>query len=221
MRKAKSNLNRTHILIAVMIIAINCAAIAGVLSAKYIKDYFPVGELKLSVKLDEKVSIIEHDAVRQDDGSYTLGATEVGSNNYEVMPGVDIKKDPQIVLEDKTAVPAYIYVEIVTDKPETVTYDLTANWLRLGTLTGLEGGPVYVYSSNGTTAEVVDSEDFPNRTNIEIIKDNILHVSDTAGPGTAFAMDIHGYVAQVVKDSSDNIKDAETTFNEVFMTPTP
>lgn len=223
MRKVNTKLNKTHLIIAVMIIAINCAAVVGVLSAKYVKDFFPIGELMLSVELNEKINIIEHKAQKQPDGSYKLNAEQVTSNTYSVMPGVDIPKDPQIILENKTAVPGYLYVEIVESIPNTVEYELMPNWIRLGTVIGPKGGEVYVYSIDGTTESIIDDTVFPTEIQIPIIKNNILRVSDTAGPVAAddkFEMDVHGYIAQVVKTGGVN-KNAEETFKEVFMTPTP
>lgn len=238
MQKLKRSSNRTYILIAIMIIAINCAALIGVLSAKYIKDYYPVGTLKLSVELDEEVELFEHKAVRQTDGdgSYYLADeftdSKVFTNTYVVMPGVDIPKDPQFYFQKKSAVPIYLYVEIDTviesadpDMviPDTITYELTENWDLLEGVTGPNGGAVYVYkyTKDGEEKNIVDSTVFSADKYVSIIKNNTIKVSDSAGPGAAFRMDVYGYLAQVIKikDSSNNIKDAETTFKDEFIKP--
>lgn len=232
MQKLRKGSNRTYILIAIMIIAINCAALFGVLSAKYIKEYYPVGTLKLSIELDESVELFEHKAERQvdGDGSYYLTDSKVLANTYAVMPGVDIPKDPQFYFQKKSAVPVYLYIEVDTViestdpdmvMPDTVTYELTENWDLLEGVAGPNGGDVYVYKYNkdGSESNIVDSTVFLEEKYVSILKNDMIKISDSAGPGSTFRIDVYGYLAQVIKDSSNNIKDAETTFGDEFITP--
>lgn len=87
----------------------------------------------------------EHEAVAADDGTYTLNDEEVDGNTYDILPGVNIPKDPTVDvvnLEEH----AYLYIK-VTGLPMadglTATID-SDNWMALG-----DAYPgVYVYCGN-------------------------------------------------------------------------
>ena len=147
------------LLAAVLIIAL----VVGLSSAKYKTEKRLTGDVKFTVKLADKILIQEHEAVRQDDGSYVLDMEKVVEEQpYDLMPGVDVPKDPYITVEGKTPIPAYLYVEIVegsnfpvvVDENGEITplikYNVTGDWKPLVDngipVTGLNGGKVYVYN---------------------------------------------------------------------------
>jgi hypothetical protein len=131
----KSYLMIASVLLAVILII---GLVVGLSSAKYKTEKHLTGDVKFTVKLADIILIQEHEAVRQDDGSYVLGDNIVVEQSYMLMPGVDVPKDPFITVEGKTPIPAYLYVEVVEKIivvengkeveiigfPETIKYDL-------------------------------------------------------------------------------------------------
>ncbi len=187
---------------AVVIIA--AALFSTGIFAKYMRSVNFEGNVTFSQKLADDFKISEHTAVKQNDGSYTLGNEVTLSNTYAVMPGVDIPKDPFITLTNKSEVPAYLYIEIADDTGSTVTYELTAKWHKLGDCKGSNGGDIYVY------------EDVLNETNcggpISVLKDNMIRVSDKYDENTdSFSINFYGYMLQKTGDKS-----AEQTFRDSF-----
>ena len=124
------------------------------------------------------------------------------------MPGVDVPKDPKITITGKTAVPAYLYVEVLESEnfPATVTYSMAEGWIDLE-ITGPKGGKVYVYGTvlNGTT---------PNLT-IQILENDTLKVSQNLLRGTTATMTFYGYMAQQVSAYAN----ATETFTANFLAP--
>ena len=169
----KSYLMIASVLLAVILII---GLVVGLSSAKYKTEKHLTGDVKFTVKLADKILIQEHEAVRQDDGSYVLNDNIVVEQSYMLMPGVDVPKDPFITVEGKTPIPAYLYVEVVEKIivvengkeverfgfPETIKYDLIEpddsnsdeikhGWTLLedengDPVIGPNNGKVYVYS---------------------------------------------------------------------------
>lgn len=179
--------------IALLLAVLFClSAVTFVAVAKYIKDVPFSGNVTFTANLAETFTLTESEATRNTDGTYSLDTdTSTAENPYTLMPGVDVPKDPKITIEGKTAVPAYLYVEVLESEnfPATVTYSMAEGWTDLG-ITGPNGGKVYVYGTvlDGTT---------PNLT-IQILENNILKVSQNLLRGTTAAMTFYGYMAQQV-----------------------
>ncbi|MBR6553667.1 MAG: hypothetical protein IKT91_03565, partial [Clostridia bacterium] len=121
-------------------------------------------------------------------------------------------KDPKITIEGKTAVPAYLYVEICPDLPANVTYGIMSHWKALG-IKGPHGGDVYVYAFPDGTVIILDGT--VKDLTIRIIDKDTLTVSDQLDRGTTATMTFYGYMAQQVSG-----RDEKTAFNNEFM-PTP
>ena len=171
--------------------------------AKYVTSVPLAGTVTIKGELADNVTLTEHEAARQADGSYILTETIVAENQYIVMPGVDILKDPTITIENKSSVPAYLYVEIVDNSPGTATYALTDDWEKI-TVTD-DTRNVYVYRP-------AFSETSPQ--NIQILKDNKIIISEKYDPMSApFSLQFHAYMVQ--KEGSLN---ATELFNSNFPT---
>lgn len=183
--------------------------LCGGLYAKYIRSETLHANITFSVKLASEFRLTEHQAIRQADGSYQLGSTEVIANVYQVMPGVDIPKDPQVIIQAKSMVSAYLYIEVLASCPDTVSYTLTSDWKALPGITGANGGAVYVYAKDGAAA-VLDGKitDY----NIPILKDNQLMVSERYQDTGTFAIKFWGYMAQIADGS-----DAAQLFRDQFL----
>ena len=183
MSKRKKSRSRLWPIVLILIIA--ASALVGVSVAKYIQTTTFTGTLKFNAKLAESVEMLEHQAERQSDGSYTLINTEndpetekneeitVSKNEYVLIPGLDIPKDPFVRITGKTSIEAYLYVEVVENidsiKDETsnteekvITWIMDEDWLLLSEVTGKHGA-VYVYAPDGTPKAlgINDSGDYP------------------------------------------------------------
>lgn len=190
--------------IALLLAVLFClSAVTFVAVAKYIKDIPFTGNVTFKADLAENFTLTETKAERQTNGTYILSGEQVTQNTYILMPGVDVPKDPKITIEGKTAVPAYLYVEVLESKnfPDEVTYTMAEGWLPL------EGVPnVYYYETpiTGTPAVLT----------ISILKNNTLTVSDQLPRGSTGTLSFHAYMAQQGKD-----QDAKTAFTTNFPTP--
>lgn len=198
------------------ILALSMLALLAVISvtegflAKYMRSQSLNSNIKFSAGLTKDLKLTENSAEKQKDGSYILNEQETTENSYTVMPGVDIPKNPRVVITGKSRVDAYLYIEAVGNCPAGVTYTLTNDWQPLGNITGPNGGAVYIYSGADGTPAVLN-ENF-SASPIQIISDDIITVSDSFSPTADFSLCFYGYMAQ-----SQNNADAETVFNSSFI----
>ena len=174
--------NRTWLLILVAIVAVG--AVTGSAYAKYKKTLTYSGTLTFNAELGS-LDLAEHIATRNLDGSYTLSSEKVLAssltanakpiNTYQLIPGLDIPKDPRVIVSNKTSIEAYLFVEIVDTLAEKIgdqtyrpiTYQVSADWKELSGVTGKHEGKVYVYKGTGDEAAVLD-EAFTKDATVEI-----------------------------------------------------
>lgn len=173
--------NRAWLLILVAIVAVG--AVTGSAYAKYKKTLTYSGTLTFNAELGS-LDLGERVATRNADGSYTLSGNPVLAstlkpnsdpvNTYRLIPGLDIPKDPHVIVANKTSIKSYLFVEIVDKLPEEkegqpyrpITYTVTSDWLETNA-SGEHGGKVYVYRGTGTQAVVLD-ETFTKDATVEI-----------------------------------------------------
>lgn len=206
----------SYVTALILIAALAAALLVGGIVAKYIKAETLQSKVTFSADLAEAVKLIEHKADRGSDGAYTLDTSkEVRGNEYEVMPGVDIPKDPRVIITGKSVIDAYLYIEIVDNTfPEAVEYSVSSSWKLLEDITGPNGGKVYVYSRNGEPFILNDKSE--NISDIPIIENNKITVSDKFNEATEkFSIDFYGYMTQVRGG-----KDAALIFRSSFITST-
>ena len=141
-----------------LVLAIAIAISAAVwVYAKYIYQETIHGSLTITASLG-KIDVWEHLAVRQNDGSYELNGTLVRRNDYYLIPGLDIPKDPFVQITEKTNVPVYVFIKVDTNPTDAnhVTYGLLDCWkLVEGT------SNIYVYSVDGVACPVSSNMDLP------------------------------------------------------------
>lgn len=166
-----------QLLCVLMVLLITMTAyVAG----KYIKTISMNGSVTFTVNLASNMVLQEHEAARQNDGSYTLTANTVNSNTYVLIPGVDIPKDPYIIIQGKTKIPAYLYIEIESTLDAPVKYSVdTTNWTLLQT-----DGNKSVYYYNTAIGEGFSEDP------IYILSDNQVTVSQTLRNGSDAATDV-------------------------------
>lgn len=113
-----------------LIVALLCGLIGGAY-AKYVKQDTREGTVTIKANLGT-IELLEHEAEKQDDGSYKLlgvnnglcdgtdhthmdGTTSREGNTYKLLPGLDIPKDPFVRITGKTPIEAYVFIEVVTN----------------------------------------------------------------------------------------------------------
>jgi len=137
----------------------------------------------------------EHKAVDTDgDGVYTLdNSTEVTSNSYSILPGVNIPKDPTVdvvCLEEH----AYLYIKVTSTLPEGLTYSIDSeNWTALS---GYDG--VYVYSGSNAENNIVKATNAELKTfTATILTGNQIVVADNySGTSDDITLSFDAYMVQ-------------------------
>lgn len=183
----------SRLMVAAVFAVLLIGGLVSFTRAKYVTVINLQGKVTVTARLADSVEVLEHKAVPQGDGSYvlkngakiseseTLPNETVTLNQYDLLPGLDIPKDPFIRIKGKTPIEAYLFVEVV-DKMSTIeigeqktsplTYQLSSNWMKLD-VSGANGGTVYVYIEN-EMAKVFDEDD---NGDFYIIKNNQIQVS--------------------------------------------
>ncbi len=141
--KKMSYRDKLIVLSLILAVVVAVAIISGTVIAKYTNEKSVSGKIKVSAELAEAVELFEHKAQKQDGGDYALDTSEVTANDYVIMPGVDIPKDPTVRITGYTGLDAFLYVEVVEDLPDTVLYEVDEAWTALADVTGPQGGTVY------------------------------------------------------------------------------
>lgn len=136
-------------------------------------------------------------------GDINIALTETTGEDYKIIPGVDIAKDPKVTVKaDSEACWLFVKVdEVGTFVADKVTYSVADGWTAL---TGQPG--VYYREVGAVTAD----------TDFYVLKDNVVKVSDTltkedikdipTGPTLTFT----AYAVQ-----KDGIADAATAWSKI------
>lgn len=167
----KHQKQRKRLLALIVVLSVILAGLCGVAYAKYVQETTLNGTVNITAELGI-VQVLEHVANRNDDGSYSLGKdTTSEKNEYTLIPGLDIPKDPYVVVSNKSTVPAYIFLEVtdnITDD-KIISYTIDPDhWKKLE---GVDG-QVYVYIENGSPKAVTSNID-----PINILEDQTVYVS--------------------------------------------
>lgn len=174
------------VIVLLFFIMITVATTVGI-RAKYRTVVEMDQTVQFEAELAESVTLTEHEIEKNQDGSYSLTGkiNATGENEYLVMPGVDLPKDPTFTITNKSNIPVYLYVEVVesTAFPDTITYSLLSDWKELS-ISGPHGGKVYLYGN-----------ELPVSGDIQVLENNLLKVSQNYHK-TEFELDFYGYMAQ-------------------------
>ncbi|MGN1017236.1 MAG: hypothetical protein ACI4PB_00285, partial [Oscillospiraceae bacterium] len=123
---------------------------------------------------DAGFTLVESKANQQADGKYVLNpADKVQANDYVVVPGVDLPKDPTINLKLKANIDAYVFLAVDNNlKGMSVTIDPA--WSAITTYTDEDGVAWDIYAQKvvGTTA----AQDLT----FNVLKDQIVTVDKAA-----------------------------------------
>ena len=215
-----SERKQLHILYAIIAALLVCLLSLTYVYAKYVREVPLEGEVIISGQLATKLELFESAVKRQTDGTYKLLDTEVTeSQSYILMPGVDVPKDPQIRITGKTAIPGYLFVEVVDSSlPAKVTYTMADCWLDTS-LTGANGGTVYVYAS-GTTPVILNNTNCSDTFNTHILENDILDVKDSFAGGSGTLL-FNAYLYQKIGSAEASLADAQNSFTNNQPTTAP
>ncbi len=199
---------------AALLLLIGTVLTMSTVLGKYTTQERMYGTFSVSNRLASRFALQEHEAVKGEDGSYTLHPTAlVTENTYKLIPGLTIPKDPYISVENKTSIPAYIYFEVVEDNvSSSVSYSVNGTlWTLLSGVTGPNGGAVYTYS-----AGLVDSTS-SGLDRIPILADNSFSLPPTPITGEAECLKFYGYMIEPTTSTAT----AEATFTGTVIDPEP
>ena len=147
----------------VLVVALAVGATYAYLTAKTqtVTNTFVAGKI-----IDQNsLKLYEHNAVKGNDGTYTLGNDVLdgsegkAGNTYTIMPGVNLPKDPTVEVAGNTSTGEYYLFVKVTEgagfNKGILGYKVTNNWLQLKDANGNDVPGVYVYTTNKTSAAIL------------------------------------------------------------------
>ena len=172
---------RTRVVLLILLVALLIGLISFV-DAKYAGTISYRGKITFSAKLANNVELRESKIDRKNVGTYETTAETItnGTQSYTLVPGQDVPKDPHIIIEGKTDIPANLYVEIVDtldtiningDNVKLIDYSVASTWELADQSLNKHGGTVYKY-----TGDALTSANTP-KAPIGILKDNKVTVS--------------------------------------------
>lgn len=213
-------------LIALLILAVLLlSGLMGAALGKYIRTMSFPGKVTFSATLATGMKLQEHQVERQSDGSYETtpvllpdeGVAGKG-NDYVLLPGLDIPKDPFITVEGKTSIPAYLYVEVLDTTADTLSYTMADHWLKLEGVTGKNGGAVYVYSTtNPVDARTPLAIDNTFGGTVDILDGNTVTVSQKVTHGAAAGkLDFYACMGETAfSTETDPVAQAKAVYNAI------
>jgi len=134
----------------------------------------------------------EHEAKDEDkDGQYELNETEVQANEYDILPGVAIPKDPTVDIVGLQE-HAYLYITVEGTLPSGMTYEIDPdNWEKLPGYNG-----VYVYRGVYAADNVIKPS-VKDTFTVNILKDKEISVGDGfEGSNGASTLSFKAYMVQ-------------------------
>ena len=205
MEKRMNKKTKLIIVASALLLTAVLAVIGGSVAAKYIKEQRLPGSIKLEAELAESIEVFEHKADRQDDGTYVLlegtaNETTEGIDDYMLMPGVDVPKDPTVRVTGYTGIPAYVFIEVTVPEDEVevfeeyVAYSVTDNWSELDST----AYPGVWYTTLG--ADDAGNVEIPVLA--EVVDGCQLQISDTLPRGTTASLSFTAYIGQIIGEAT-------------------
>lgn len=184
-------------------------------------DETTISEDKWGTTTKGKFVLYEHELTGAP-GNYELSADNLILNgktqNYSVVPGVNVPKDPTVHLENITS-DVIMFVEIVDGQnistnpaADALSYTVDSNWKEVPSAVGKKGGTVYVYTG-GQAADIVANAkiDYTAYENAALdahilAKDEIVvgeSVAKDKVDGSACKLEIYAYLTQYAGMDTD------------------
>jgi|GEM_PF-6191019 len=147
-------------------------------------------------------------------GLYTLDVDDrVTENSYTVLPETTLPKDPVVHVIGRTSTPAFLYIEVVDNTGDCISFDIRDVWTDLK-IEGPNEGKVYQYT--GPAMEIKDPEKgLAGNTDIYILEENEITVSEDLEEltSTSNTIEFYAYMAQA---SIDGYNGAAEIFTACF-----
>ena len=165
---------RFGLLIVLVLLVMGCL---GFVLGKYITTIEKNNVVTFTAKLAESVELRESQVSRNEDGTYSKTGVTITNQTQEyiLIPGLDVPKDPYVVITGKSEIPAYLFIEVIDDTPnEALVYTLTEEWVETNLRAARNAGArLYVYCSDGTNpTEIVNDYE-----KIEILDKDVFYVN--------------------------------------------
>lgn len=168
-------------ILLVAVVLIGCA-VGGTIAyftdkTETVTNTFTVG--KLFANPSEDFTLWEHKAVDEDasgkkDGVFELTTEEVDKNEYTVLPGVNLPKDPTVDIVD-LELNAYLYIKVDGMLPDGMSYTITSDWEKLQGYAG-----IWVYKGSEATNKVIHADSTAKKTfTVQILTNNEIVVAPT------------------------------------------
>lgn len=158
--------------LSLILIFVLLGVLIGSAAAKYIYSEELTSTVTFSASLAESLLLQEHEAVRQADGSYKLNTSLLPTdtkkgNTYELLPGLDVPKDPFVTVVNKTPIGAYLFIEVQSTLNDAIYFEIDdTKWKKLS----ITGKDIYVYKdADNPNGLVLTNENCPT-TGISILK---------------------------------------------------
>ena len=184
--------NKKFLMMMLAMVLVCVVSVAGTLAyltatTQSVKNTFVAAELA-DLVLDESKA-------NGSNGNYTLDTnTRVQANNYTVVPGVNLPKDPKVTVKGLEQT-AYLYIEVIDALPSTITWEMRDTWTEVTGKTGKNGGKIYAYNAI-IQPNTADQEFF-------IIKDDTMVVASNYEKTTAAQeLTFYAYLCQSAGFSS-------------------
>lgn len=186
-------------LVLILIIVLQVSLLVSFVAGKYLFRTALKGTVTFQADLATEFLLRESTAERQGDGSYKLQAPYITDNRllpqvYSLLPGLDVPKDPHVVISGKSPIPAYLFIEIVdeTGNPA-ISFEVAGCWINTNMKNPKYGGTVYAYSTDGSTPAEITTDKI-----IYILRNNLVYVSQTLNSSEETnLMTIYAYLEEV------------------------
>lgn len=143
-----------------------------------------------------------------EDDEENEGELTTTGNEYTVMPGVPISKDPYIHIDGKTEIPSYLFLEVADTLDDELSWDIDESlWLDTGLTNG--DNVIYVYK------EVISDD-----LDAHIIVDGQITVSGDYAAEDGGSLSFNGYLCQEASFEASSpdkyIESAAAAFSACF-----
>lgn len=132
------------------------------------------------------------DESKYDPKTGELTTEKTTENDYNVIPGATLPKDPTIHITGKTDTDAYLYVKVVLPAANTVTFEMASGWTNITDEVINAGGvesaaELWVYNTTIDETTVGEGLDIPVFKNDQVFVDaDISDEADTSIAITAY-----------------------------------
>ena len=204
----------TLVLAFVLVIGASISGTLAWLTAKTgeVKNTFTSAELFGS---EGGLTLTEQKASANSDGTYTLTSeTTTNGNAYNILPGVDIPKDPMVSVTNLEE-SAYLYIKVTENLPSGLTYEIDSRYWAVLDNTNYPG--IYVYKGASAANNVISASDSNMKTfTAPILAGNKITVAGTYdGTSDDLSLAFEAYMVQ----ATGNGTNAATAWTNTYGAP--